>query len=221
VYFGFQPADASHSGSRSRATFAFCFSPIPSSFPNLPTCQPSNRQSTPCLTPFPATHTPLSQIAENAATLSPAFATLTSRVKHNSCVCHSYRNHPGWGVPRRCMAQNFQPLHPPEHSRAARRRPHSTKSLSPAKSIATRHLASVDSKKLTLVLTLLNATLTKNQGGGSGTAPSPVCGVILLAVVCRVILPRMTALHLKLSSPRLPQAVSCQLLHGARTTDSR
>ena len=31
------------------------------------------------------------------ATLSLLAATLTSRVKHNPFVCHSYRKHPGWG----------------------------------------------------------------------------------------------------------------------------
>jgi len=51
------------------------------------------------LTPFPATLTSPSQIAENTTTLSPAFATLTSRVKHKPFVCHSYRKHPGGGTP--------------------------------------------------------------------------------------------------------------------------
>src|SRR5208282_870224 len=51
------------------------------------------------LTPFPATLTSHLQTAEKSATLSPAFATLTRRVKHKSCVCHSYKKHPGWGMP--------------------------------------------------------------------------------------------------------------------------
>jgi hypothetical protein len=44
-----------------------------------------------------ATLITLPQISENITTLSPAFATLTSRVKPKSCVCHSYKKHPGWG----------------------------------------------------------------------------------------------------------------------------
>ena len=47
------------------------------------------------LTPFPAPLTSILQITEKSATLTPAFATLTSRVKHKSCVCHSYKKHPG------------------------------------------------------------------------------------------------------------------------------
>jgi hypothetical protein len=39
------------------------------------------------------------QLIENTATLSPISATLTSRVKPKSCVCHSYKKHPGWGTP--------------------------------------------------------------------------------------------------------------------------
>src|SRR6202795_1340663 len=49
------------------------------------------------LSPFPATLTRYSHIIENTATLSPAFATLTGRVKHKFFVCHSYKKHPGWG----------------------------------------------------------------------------------------------------------------------------
>ncbi len=47
------------------------------------------------LTPFPAILTGHLQRPEKSATLSLAFATLTSRVKHKSCVCHSYKKHPG------------------------------------------------------------------------------------------------------------------------------
>src|SRR6202021_182187 len=49
--------------------------------------------------PFPATLTSRPQITKKPATLTPAFATLTSRVKHKPCVCHSYEKHPGWGMP--------------------------------------------------------------------------------------------------------------------------
>jgi hypothetical protein len=54
------------------------------------------------LTPFRATLTSHLQLTENAAALSPAFATLTRRVEHKSFVCHSYRKQPGWGYPFNC-----------------------------------------------------------------------------------------------------------------------
>ena len=47
------------------------------------------------VTPFPATLTSHPQRPEKSATLSLAFATLTSRVRHKSSVCHSYKKHPG------------------------------------------------------------------------------------------------------------------------------
>src|SRR5580765_3670772 len=49
------------------------------------------------LTPFPATLTSHLQRSEKPATLSLAFATLTSRVRHKSSVCHSYKKHRGGG----------------------------------------------------------------------------------------------------------------------------
>jgi len=51
----------------------------------------------PPLTPFTATLTSHLQLFENKTTLSPAVATLTSRVKPNPFVCHSCKKHPGWG----------------------------------------------------------------------------------------------------------------------------
>jgi hypothetical protein len=92
---------------------AFLFSPIralsvpalsSSFFPavacELSTACPerSRRGNCPLLIPFPATLTDPPQLAENPATLSPVPATLTSRVKHNPFVCHSYKKHPGVGV---------------------------------------------------------------------------------------------------------------------------
>ena len=50
------------------------------------------------VSPSLATLAGLRQLAENTATLSPAFATLTNRVKHKSCVCHSCKKTPGVGV---------------------------------------------------------------------------------------------------------------------------
>ncbi len=52
------------------------------------------------VTPFVATLTVSSQLTENPATLSPVFATLTRHVKPSPFVCHSYKKHPGVGVPR-------------------------------------------------------------------------------------------------------------------------
>ena len=53
--------------------------------------------STPSASPLFATLTDHAQLHENKATLSPAFAALTRRVKPNSFVCHSYKKHRGWG----------------------------------------------------------------------------------------------------------------------------
>src|SRR5579859_388041 len=58
----------------------------------------------PSLSPFPAALTDRSQLTENPATLSPVSATLTSRVKLNPFVCHSYKNHGGW---RRAIVNFF------------------------------------------------------------------------------------------------------------------
>ena len=57
----------------------------------------SRRFNFPPLTPFPATLTSHLQLAENKTTLSPAVATLTSRVKPKSFACHSYKKPRGWG----------------------------------------------------------------------------------------------------------------------------
>jgi hypothetical protein len=72
--------------------------PVLSSLINLPTFKPSNLQTPLCVSPFLATLTDDPQLTENAATLSPVPATLTSRVKHNPFVCHSYKKHRGWGT---------------------------------------------------------------------------------------------------------------------------
>ena len=60
--------------------------------------------ATASLTPFLATLAASSQLTENPATLSPFAATLTRRVKPNPFVCHSYKKHPGVGVPRQVFA---------------------------------------------------------------------------------------------------------------------
>jgi hypothetical protein len=50
------------------------------------------------VSPFVAALTRQSQLIANPATLSPAFATLTSFVNSNPFVCHSYKKHPGVGT---------------------------------------------------------------------------------------------------------------------------
>ena len=59
-----------------------------------PRCSVSAASSLP-ISPLPATLTSHLQLAENKTALSPAVATLTSRVKHKPFVCHSYRKYPG------------------------------------------------------------------------------------------------------------------------------
>jgi hypothetical protein len=58
---------------------------------------PRLRHETTSATPLSATLTDNPQLHENKATLSPAFATLTRRVKHKSFICHSYKKHGGVG----------------------------------------------------------------------------------------------------------------------------
>jgi hypothetical protein len=65
------------------------------------------------LSPLPATLTRNLQLTENKTTLSLFRATLTSRDKHKSFVCHSYKKQGGWGVPDiafqiRPSTSNFQ-----------------------------------------------------------------------------------------------------------------
>ena len=81
------------------------FVPAVSSFPSvLPSSRqpfhphPTAPQKRIRVSPSPATLAGSGQLAENTATLSPAFATLTNRVKHKSCVCHSCKKTPGVGV---------------------------------------------------------------------------------------------------------------------------
>ena len=81
--------------------------------PILPHPTLSFASARPQLSPFPATLTSSLQITEKPTTLSLAFATLTSRVKHKSCVCHSYKKHPGWGMPSSSIANHHTvPLYP-------------------------------------------------------------------------------------------------------------
>ncbi len=68
------------------------------------------RQRLTRVTPFPAALTGSVQLAENPATLSLAFATLTNRVKHKSCVCHSYKKHRGVGSFSSTSSSRFTPI---------------------------------------------------------------------------------------------------------------
>jgi hypothetical protein len=51
-----------------------------------------------------------SQLTENPATLSPLLATLTRRVKPNPFVCHSYKKHPGVGVPHQVFPLSYSSI---------------------------------------------------------------------------------------------------------------
>ena len=69
------------------------------SFTSSTSSTSSTSFTSPSVTPFPATLTSHSQLTENPAALSPAFATLARRVEDKSFVCHSYKKLPGWGMP--------------------------------------------------------------------------------------------------------------------------
>src|SRR5580658_10089070 len=112
-----------HSGSsqRSNATAPVRrpFGSSPFDFERL-TGRPAPRSvNSTALSPFPATLAGPEQLHENAATLSPAFATLTDRVKHKSFVCHSYKKQGGWGYPRQIKSQF--PVLSPNQARPCRR----------------------------------------------------------------------------------------------------
>jgi hypothetical protein len=138
------------------------------------------------LTPFPATLTSTLQITEKPASLSPAFATLTSRVKHKSCVCHYYKKHPGWGVP---FSPYFRTIKRGEAAPiflATRHSPLATSSvpLNLLKSTRIQPSAIIASEELTPKLNPLDATLTKNRGGGVPSDEQPILSP--LTVSCQL-----------------------------------
>jgi hypothetical protein len=99
--------------------FVICVSSVPGSCPETfwdLTVSPSalatshSPLATAAVSPFLATLTSHLQLTENTATLSPAFATLADRVRHNSFVCHSYKKHPGWGSHRSSQIFFFRNL---------------------------------------------------------------------------------------------------------------
>jgi hypothetical protein len=148
----------------------------------LPTI-PSSRYSLPApdslsVSPFLATLATSSQPHENTTTLSPAFATLTDHVTHKFFACHSCRKHPGWGWVEQALACSLFPqpgasdpelTAAPGITPALQNAPPSATSVSSLKSTLTEHSANVDSKPLTGSLKALDATLTKNSGGGTSS----------------------------------------------------
>lgn len=69
----------------------------------------SNEPTVAPLTAFPATLAASLQPIEIPAALSPFAAILTSRVNHNSCVCHSCKKHRGLG-PRLFLSLPLRPF---------------------------------------------------------------------------------------------------------------
>ena len=118
------------------------------------------------LSPFAATLASSLQITEKSATLSPAIATLTSHVKRKSCVCHSYKKHPGWGVP---FSPNLRTIKRGEAAPIFLATRHSSLATSSVplnllKSTRIQPSATTASKELNPNLNPLDATLTKKQG---------------------------------------------------------
>ncbi len=91
-------------GDRTEATLPLhdIFSRLPRLSPDakipLPSLRIASGNSAP-LSPFATTLTSFLQLIENTTTLSPAFATLASCVKHKPFVCHSYKKEGGGGIP--------------------------------------------------------------------------------------------------------------------------
>jgi hypothetical protein len=167
---------------------AFRFSPLcalsVSAF-SFPDVSPLNlKLSTvnfPSLSPFAATLTGFLQLTENKTTLSPAFATLTRRVKLNPFVCHSYKKHPGRGV------TPFKPnLLPPEPNHSSlttlyyyspySRAPHPRANLASSFSLCAfftdhgtrnrRHVSSIHQPLIIRHYLLYIPHLQKNRGWG-------------------------------------------------------
>ena len=169
--------------SSQRHLFALSYFPLNPSYSSLIPSAPSiaflNSQKCLSVSPFPATLTTSSQLDDNTTTLSPAFATLTTYIRHKSFACHSCRKHPGWvWVEQTFACSPFpQPVAlDPESPRftvapgiapALLNAPPSATSVSSLKSPRTGHSANVDSKPLTGSLKPLDATLTKNLGEGT------------------------------------------------------
>src|ERR1700726_4983460 len=129
------------------------------------------------VSPSFATLTNSSQLHDNTTTLSPAFATLTRRVKHKSFVCHSYKKHRGWGSVEQASAcfpfQNPAALDPEfQHLSAAPNvrqdvatsfllAPLPPNPLSPLAATLTKRPVTIDPRPLTESLKRLDATLTR------------------------------------------------------------
>jgi excinuclease ABC subunit C len=126
------------------------------------------------LTTLPATLARSLQITEKPTTLSPAFAALTSRIKHNPCVCHSYKKHPGWGVPSFCTISVLSAL---KSSRSLTQLdPSNSPRRPPSSALESTRIgtsATVASRELAPNLNPVDATLTKNKGVGVLIQESP------------------------------------------------
>ena len=95
-------------GPRSCISATRCF-PLSFDFePSVDDPSPVRAVTWSSLSPFLATLTRPRQLTEKAGTLSPAFATLTRRVKHKPFVCHSYRKHRGGGIPSLTLADKVR-----------------------------------------------------------------------------------------------------------------
>ncbi len=145
----------------------------------------------PSPTPFPAVLISPSQIAENAATLSPAFVTLTNRLKHKSFACLSYRKHPEWGISS-CSVNSLNSVlraaracSPIDPFRALR-----PVAASPLESTLAGHPANAHSKRLTRSVTPLYPMFTKNPGGGPQPTKPISPGCVLRGVSQEGIVPR-------------------------------
>src|SRR5580704_11132848 len=154
----------SASSARLPSTSGHCLSACSFAPPRSVGCKPSAVSSP--VSPFPATLASSLQIAEKPATLTPAFATLTSRVKHKSCVCHCYKKLPGWGMPFLSDLRTINHADPAPIFLATRHSPLVTSPvpLNLLESTPAQPPATVASKQLAPPLTPLNATLTKNIG---------------------------------------------------------
>jgi len=128
------------------------------------------------------------QLSAPSLPATPFPATLTNRVKHKPCVCHSYRKHRGWGVPYSSNLRTIKHADLASIIPATNHSPLVTSSvpLNLLESTAIQSSATIASKELTPKLNPLDATLTKNQGVGTGLKRSCLSCPKLSAVSCQL-----------------------------------
>jgi hypothetical protein len=183
----FQPCLPCHLGTRPLSAFS-------SNVETWPTDRPA--------VPLPDAYNAFAQISENGSTLSPVFPALSlpasltrlTRVNRNSFTCHSYKKHPGWGIPPFSANSVYSALK-------------STRPFTPT--------GPSNAKTRTPSLTPLSATLTKNKGEGVRSASSP-CRVILP----RMTASSAQLLNLEISNQRWPQAVRISPLSATLTENT-